>query len=160
FLLVWVLTFVFGVLVGRELGSAGRVGNAGGGRGQLAQPAPKPDRAGLEERLTFYRTLTAPAVEAPPSRPPTVEERLVPAEPVPPRAPHGASHSPTGRAAARPPKAPSEAASAPAPRPTAGSGAAAEAQWTVQVSSFKSRPLAEDLRGRLAARGYEAYLLA
>jgi DedD protein len=31
--------------------------------------------------------------------------------------------------------------------------------WTVQVSAFRSRPLADELRTRLAARGYDAYVL-
>jgi cell division septation protein DedD len=30
--------------------------------------------------------------------------------------------------------------------------------WTVQVSAFRSRPLAEELRARLAARGFDAYV--
>jgi len=32
--------------------------------------------------------------------------------------------------------------------------------WTVQVSSFRSRALAEELRARLATRGFDAYLLS
>jgi cell division protein FtsN len=32
--------------------------------------------------------------------------------------------------------------------------------WTIQVSSFRSRALAEELRARLATRGFEAYLLS
>ena len=30
--------------------------------------------------------------------------------------------------------------------------------WTVQVSAFRSRSLAEELRSRLTTRGYEAYV--
>jgi cell division septation protein DedD len=30
--------------------------------------------------------------------------------------------------------------------------------WTVQVSAFRSRALAEELRSRLAARGFDAYV--
>jgi cell division septation protein DedD len=32
--------------------------------------------------------------------------------------------------------------------------------WTVQVSSFRSRALADELRGRLAAKGFDAYLVS
>jgi cell division septation protein DedD len=32
--------------------------------------------------------------------------------------------------------------------------------WTVQVSSFRSRSLADELRGRLAARGFDAYVVS
>jgi len=30
--------------------------------------------------------------------------------------------------------------------------------WTVQVNAFRSRALAEELRARLAARGFDAYV--
>jgi cell division septation protein DedD len=32
--------------------------------------------------------------------------------------------------------------------------------WTVQVSSFRSRALADELRTRLGTRGHDAYLLS
>jgi cell division septation protein DedD len=190
FLLVWALTFVFGILVGREMTEPGPGVRAGVGspaaRPPLAEPVRKAERAGPDERLTFYKTLTAPTPELPPTDPPKVEERIVPREPAPrpaPRAPappHAAARA--GSAAASPAEAAvieepgerrppvdrpvptgrlpaprrAEAAAAPAPGPIT----AADPLWTVQVSSFRSRALAEDLRSRLAAKGFDAYLVS
>ena len=55
-----------------------------------------------------------------------------------------------------PPAAP-PAAAATAPTATA---VADPALWTVQVSAFRSRFLAEDLRARLGARGLDAYVVS
>jgi len=41
-----------------------------------------------------------------------------------------------------------------------GAGAAEAQLWTVQVSSFRSRILAEELRQHLAGRGFDAYLVS
>ncbi|HEV8676817.1 MAG TPA: SPOR domain-containing protein [Methylomirabilota bacterium] len=165
FVLIWALTFVFGVLVGRELASGGRPApTAGGSRAQLAEAAKKTERAGMEERLTFYKTLTAPTVELPPTRPPTVEERLVPAEPAPVPLPAKPERRPGGGgtgegASGRPTGTRGEAVAAPVAKATGGTAGAAEPGWTVQVSSFRSRALAEELRSRLAAKGFDAYLI-
>jgi cell division protein FtsN len=193
FLLVWALTFVFGILVGREMTGPGPDVRAGAAsppaRPPLAEPVKKAERAGTDERLTFYKTLTAPTPELPPTDPPKIEERIVPREPAPRPAPRAAAPPPAapraGQAAAEPPaeaavieesaerrppvdrtvatgrlpaprRAEAVAAPAPAPAPTG----AADPLWTVQVSSFRSRALAEDLRGRLAAKGFDAYLVS
>ncbi len=159
FLLVWVLTFIFGVLVGREFaGPAGPAPKAAAsaGAGGLAERGESPgkaERLRAEERLTFYETLTAPTPTLPAVGPPTVEERIVPREPqtrpaVPRPERRGGAGGSGGAAKAR------VAAATPA------AAGPAEPLWTVQVSSFRSRALAEDLRKRLAARGYDAYLLA
>lgn len=162
FLLIWGLTFVFGILVGRELAApAGGGGKAAGGlpagaRPALAEAVKKDERPGSEEKLTFYKTLTAPTAEIPPTAPPRIEERIVPREPAataiprtPPRpdpvvrSEKPVERAPTGR------RAEPRAASPPV---------AADPVWTVQVSSFRSRALAEELRTRLHGRGFEAYL--
>lgn len=156
FLLVWVLTFIFGVLVGREFavpaGPAPKPA-ASAGAGGLAERGESPgkaERLRAEERLTFYQTLTAPTPTLPAVGPPTVEERIVPRESqTRPAVPRSARRARAGE----PGKAQVAAATPVAAGP-------AEPLWTVQVSSFRSRALAEDLRKRLAAGGYDAYLVS
>ncbi|MBI3458474.1 MAG: SPOR domain-containing protein [Candidatus Rokubacteria bacterium] len=181
FLLIWVLTFVFGVLVGREFASSRAAGKmtTNGGTAVRAQPGKKAERPGSEGRLTFYETLTAPMPEPPATQGPTIEERIVPREPpvqAPVKAERPASPAAPGVSAERPAAGRSAAAGAaraggsgraagtrsdavPAPAPAAG-GAPGESLWTVQVSSFRSRALAEELRTRLATRGFDAYLVS
>jgi cell division protein FtsN len=194
FLLIWALTFVFGLLVGREFSGAvrGRAGEADP-RGALAATAPgaerqppgtpvrKPERGGSEDQLTFYKTLTAPTLDLPTTTAiaPKIEERIVPHEaapappvPVAPVAPAGEPHpSPPAAPVVKslnPRKPVHEAAVAPAPerRPPPAPAAAtapdltAARPWTVQVSSFRSRALADELRGQLAAKGFDAYLVS
>jgi len=196
-LLVWALTFVFGVLVGRELAAA-RSGKPPAAPASLAErPAPPPevagrvDRPATEEKLTFYRTLTAPTLDVPPPTPPRIEERIVPhdppAKPVPKAEPVAKAvpvpkTEPVAKAetvARAEPAVKPAAVHAPAPRPVAtpaehrpaasGTGGARDGAepaggagrvWTVQVSSFRSRALAEELRGRLAGQGFDAYLMS
>jgi DedD protein len=194
--LVWTLTFVFGILVGREL-NGGRSGVAGAPAvapppAQAERPAPatsakkgegpgSPASPGSEERLTFYKTLTAPTLEVPPPVPPRIEERIVPhdppASPAPAPEPAAPSAPPARGAAVRPapaprpvpaPRAPAPARVEPvakavaAPKPVVEHGREDPSgrAWTVQVSSFRSRALADELRGRLAAKGFDAYLVS
>jgi cell division septation protein DedD len=175
---VWALTFVLGILVGRELasGPAGARGSAGGpAAGSAAAPgagggAPKKPERG-EDRLTFYQTLTAPTPELPPAPVPRVEERLVPRET--PVAPADGAAGQESRPPARPrararrdaaPTAPAAPVVAPAPAPwplAAPMSATADGRlWTVQVSSFRSRALADELLARLSAKGFDAYLVS
>jgi cell division septation protein DedD len=189
--LVWTLTFVFGILVGREL-NGGRSG-ATGAPAVAAPPAqvePTPpvdarkgEAPGSEERLTFYKTLTAPTLEVPPPVPPRIEERIVPHDPptpapapaavdaparpaspprpvAVPRMPPVARAEPVERT---PPAAPAPPAAAPAAKVVAPEPLREDAPgraWTVQVSSFRSRALADELRGRLAAKGFDSYLVS
>jgi cell division septation protein DedD len=196
FVLVWGLTFVFGILVGREMTNPTPEKprpTAGAARSSLAEPVKKVERAGTDERLTFYKTLTAPTAELPPTEPPKVEEHIVPREPAPHRAPAPAPPAPaavapapaaapaTEHAAEAPAEEPAarrpprerpvvasrpaasrrvETAVAPAAAPAHAPPAGTDPLWTVQVSSFRSRALAEELRGRLAAKGFDAYLVS
>jgi cell division protein FtsN len=167
FLLIWALTFVFGMLVGRELGRPGGDGRAAvavpgpserTASGANAPPAKRPEPAPSEDRLTFYKTLTAPTLDVPATPPPRIEERIVPREAPARPAPR------TGRAAAALPPAPAApaeaaAAEAPASPPAPAPSPPAGRLWTVQVSSFRSRALAEELRTHLAAKGFDAYLV-
>jgi cell division septation protein DedD len=185
--LVWTLTFVFGILVGREL-NGGRSGVAGvparpasPAQAEPVSPAPSAKKeepsggAGNEERLTFYKTLTAPTLEVPPPVPPRIEERIVPHDA--PASPATRQASPAAEATARPappsrpaapPRTPPAARAEPAARPAPAPKVAAEPlredpagrAWTVQVSSFRSRALADELRGRLASKGFDAYLVS
>ena len=150
-----------------------------------------------EEKVTFYRTLTAPTQDLPQVGKPTVEERMVPkdepvttppADAVPaaaaPAEPRGAvpeasrtePEAPRAAPERKTPKAPAPDATHPPPRATrparvgapqparppaqvAVASATAEPEmWTVQVNAFRSRALAEELRARLAARGFDAYV--
>lgn len=186
------LVFAAGVVVGRETtrgkthveaGRDARRSDADGLR--PGETAVKTAATRAEEKVTFYRTLTAPTQDVPQIGKPTIEERLVPKddpapaaalEPVPepsraaPASPPAAPEPPRAAPERRTPKAPEAAAPVRATRPApaatrpappqlaAASAAASPDAWTVQVSAFRSRVLAEELRARLAARGFEAYV--
>jgi cell division septation protein DedD len=191
FCLIASLVFAAGVMVGREMARPKGAPRADAGR---EHRSPEPDSlrgpdapvktaaAKAEEKVTFYRTLTAPTQDLPQVGKPTIEERLIPKDdPAPtgtaeaaPETPRPAPEPAAPPAAAKPPKAaeappaprPARAAKTPAltparSTPTQIAAAAPPADpdgWTVQVSAFRSRALAEELRSRLAARGYEAYV--
>jgi DedD protein len=124
--------------------------------------------------LTFYKTLTAPTVEVPATTAPTVEERMVrdhgAEAPAPAEEPVAGASGPraTKGSAAKSLQAPrrTEPAAAPSGGGRAGTAAAAPATgadaelWTVQVSSFKNRALAEELRTQLVGRGLDAYIVS
>ena len=189
FCLIASLVFAAGVMVGREMARAKGAGRAEMGR---EHRSPEPDglrgpeapvktaAAKAEEKVTFYRTLTAPTQDLPQVGKPTIEERIIPKDDPAPTgtvdpAPEAARPAPElAPAPSKPPKA-ADAASAPRPARAAKAPAAAPARpaptqvaaagstsdpdaWTVQVSAFRSRSLAEELRARLAARGFEAYV--
>jgi cell division septation protein DedD len=168
FLIVCGLTFALGVLVGRELGSprggAGKpLGAASASETRAAKPA-----AASEERLTFYQSLTAPTADLPSVTAPKVEERLVAAEPSTPKAPAKSERRPLAAGTQPAPERGGRATGGGGPRDPASPATVAAAGdrtlepqlWTVQVSSFRSRALAEELRARLAARGFDAYLVS
>jgi cell division septation protein DedD len=205
FCLIAGLLFAGGVVVGREMGRKGAarledardLGRADAAGARADTPA-KSAATRTEEKVTFYRTLTAPTPDLPQVGKPTIEERLVTKEepaarsaasraasvatdetaPLPapePTAPPVAAappvatspvlpRSPAPRVSepARPARpvrvAKAPAAQPPAPQLAAAPPAAEPDTWTVQVSAFRSRALAEELRSRLAARGFEAYV--
>ena len=198
FVVICTLTFVFGILVGREMAPAPRAAPVGeeervdSPSGPDARPGSQRGLAKAEEHLTFYKTLTAPTLDLPPAGKPRIEERLVPSDdssaatPVPAPAPgppaSGGSVSaerrppapsprptPPVRPSASPPRPATRtptvgAPVSPAPSPVATFQAAPSSVepplWTVQVSAFRSRTLAEDLRARLVARGLDAYVVS
>ena len=190
FALITGLVFAGGVLVGREMSKAKRTA-----RVEVAPDSGKTQADGLrpdgsvktaatrtEEKVTFYRTLTAPTSEVPQVGKPRIEEHLIPKEePVPaavvpeptpaaPEAPRAVaperrstkapeSAPATSRTARAAKASPASTPARPAPAQAASAPAGAEGEaWTVQVSAFRSRALAEELRSRLAARGFDAYV--
>ncbi|MBI3630570.1 MAG: SPOR domain-containing protein [Candidatus Rokubacteria bacterium] len=143
---VLALTFTLGMLVGRQwarsTASAGLAGDrvaaggeapAGEGRTRVRRLSERDrDDAApqIQEKLTFYQTLTAPLTNGPP----------------PPRRP--AAEPP--KAAAVPPTRPD-----PAPEPAAAkSGTPPGGAYTVQVAAFKSRDQADRLREKLGSDAY------
>ena len=184
------LTFALGVVVGRETGTRPRLAAAP----VVETPPPsheqsgKPTPARADEKLTFYRTLTAPTTDlgaAGKGGPPVIEERLVPREepaasaddeaaraqgrprPATPPPPTAARGRPAAPPRPQPtPSRPTQVAAVPAPSavapqvPQAAPGGVEPQLWTIQVSSFRSKALAEELRARLQTRGLDAYLLS
>jgi cell division septation protein DedD len=144
-------TFVAGLWTGRNWPVI--VGNPRS-PAAVEAPAPKPRATGERPRpaeplpaLTFYQDLKAPLTAPPPPpkpvkpRPPEPKrEETVPKRDVPPHveAPPAARTAPTLPPATLP--------------PAAGSGP----RFTVQVAAYNVKPLAEALRGTLAAAGHDA----
>jgi cell division septation protein DedD len=192
FCLITGLVFAGGVLVGRETARGKRtarvevVPESRSDGEALRQEAPvKTAATRAEEKVTFYRTLTAPTTDLPQVGKPAIEEQLIPkedpapsaqADPVPgspkvaPEPPRAAPErriskatepaaSPRPVRTARAPAAPSAAPPRSGPAQLVGPAPGAEGDaWTVQVSAFRSRALAEELRSRLAARGFDAHV--
>jgi cell division protein FtsN len=144
------LTFALGVVTGRSWPRSSTpitvVARGAKEPSRPTEPAPA---------LTFYQELTAPLSSPPPptkSRPPRVE----PPRLEPPRAEASRSEkidkpdatSKTDAVAAAP--ATAVAPAKPAPGQTT---------FTVQVAAYKAREPADALRAKLAAAGYEAYVM-
>jgi cell division protein FtsN len=145
---VLVLTFALGLLVGRQWArpsaSAASPSSSEAARRAATPPARRSGIAaetmadrGPEstEKLTFYQTLTEPLAAQ--GAPPKPEPKTVAIKTPPP--------APTAPPAQ---SKPAPAASAPAAGPP----------WTIQVAAFKNRKQADDLRHQLAASGLEAYV--
>jgi DedD protein len=193
FCMIASLVFAAGVVVGREtVRGKGSARVEAGREPRLTDPdglredgSVKSAATRAEEKVTFYRTLTAPTQDLPQVGKPTIEERLVPKEEPSPAAgsdvaPEPAPASPrvtpeslrtaerrTSKAPepasaprpARPARAPALAPVRPGPTQLAAAPAPVEPEaWTVQVSAFRSRALAEELRVRLVARGFDSYV--
>src|SRR5262245_30173153 len=153
--IILTLTFTLGVLVGRQWG--GRAASDGAEsprktqaltrRGLAEAQAERPRE--LQEKLTFYQTLTAPVGPIGQSSRARTEDKGKSSGPVPSLAPSAVS-APTGAAAPAPAAAPS--ASLPAPP------SATAAAWTVQVGAFKRRQQADEVQKRLTEAGFPAVL--
>jgi len=136
---VLAVTFMLGVVTGRFWPRTPSVPLS-----VVAKGAREPSRpAEPAPALTFYQELTAPLSSPPPkpSRPTRVE---------PPRA-----ESPRVEKSDKPDATPKADAVAAAPaKPAPG-----QTTFTVQVAAYKSKDPADALRAKLAAAGYEAYVV-
>jgi len=142
--IILTLTFTLGVLVGRQWG--GRPASDGAEsprktqaltrRGLAESEAERPRE--LQEKLTFYQTLTAPVGPIGQSSRARTDDK-------------GKSPAPA------PSPAPS-AASAAAPSASLPAAPATAAAWTVQVGAFKSRQQADEVQKRLTEAGFPAVL--
>lgn len=140
------LTFLVGVLVGRQWGrthpQAAEVEK--GKRAPLAARQALDDRElrrplQIQEKLTFYHTLTAPLPSA---------QRPTPAPRDPKAGVNDADAGHTDSAKRE------DAARAGAP-----DGRLPAQSWTVQVAAYRSADSAATLQGSLAASGYDAYVV-
>jgi DedD protein len=168
-LVVLVLTFALGLLVGRQWARPASPAASPSVSEAARKAAPPPARRGgiaaetmadrgteSTEKLTFYQTLTEPlAAQGAPHgpEPKTVAVKPSPAPPAPPAPPPAAPAAPTPAApsAAALPPAQSKVTVAP-PAPAAGP------PWTIQVAAFKNRKQADDMRQQLVSSGLEAYV--
>src|SRR5262245_6063696 len=159
-LVALVFTFALGVLVGRQSGrhpEPAQVANeparkpaAPARRSGLVEPVA--ERPAVQEKLTFYQTLTAPPVPLPV---PAKADAGAKSPPRPAPADHAAP--PAAAPSAPPSDKPSLAAGQPA---TAKPGESRQADWTVQVGAFKERGQAESVRRPLASGGFDVYVIA
>jgi len=147
-LVLLTLTFLFGLAVARqwawsppqEAQLRKQTRQALAGRERLkAQGLPQMSQ--IQEKLTFYRTLTAPPASAPPS--PVPEARDANARSTAPKSGHG-----------------SAAGEVPASAPALeGRGPAPDQGWTVQVAAYGSPEPAAALERSLTASGYAAFVV-
>ena len=147
-LIVLGAAFGGGFLTGRHLERKGQArvihdvdapGDAANGstprtRGRAGASDPSLPR--IQEKLTFYQTLTAPLTGAPASE----------------RAPNGKSEgkpsAPPPRPASVPPPAPAAPVALPGPRAEGSTG------YTIQVAAYRTRAQADALRAKLGAEAY------
>lgn len=160
-LVILTLTFTLGVLVGRQWGArpsqlvaadAPRkpVGLTRRGLGEVEADRPRE----IQEKLTFYQTLTAPLGPTGQSGRARSEERSRP------------QTSPTASPpTSAPPAAPAMSAvpagatpASPAASAAGVAGAASPSAWSVQVGAFKSRQQADGVQKRLTEAGFPAVL--
>jgi cell division septation protein DedD len=165
---IMALTFTLGVLVGRqwsrpapaiasiESGARKSVppGKRGGLSGADLEPSPQ-----VDQKLTFYRTLTAPlgrgSADASQRAEAKAKAKAQPA-PEPARAkppPTPDPYTSRGETIIESPAPPdATTASAPAPADTAG-------LWSVQVAAFKTPGQAASLHKQLREAGFDAYIV-
>jgi cell division protein FtsN len=145
------LTFAFGVVTGRSWPRSSTPITV------VAKGAKEPSRSTESApALTFYQELTAPLSSPPPpakSKAPRVE---------PPRLETPRAEAPRvdkndKQEAA--PKADNVAIAAPAAQAAPAKPAPGQTTFTVQVAAYRAREPADALRAKLAAAGYEAYVV-
>lgn len=156
------LTFALGVLVGRQwirptaieiaADHGGRKTVPPGKRGGLSAADIDPEPA-IDQKLTFYQTLTAPLgrASANASQRAETKSRTAP-EPARTETPPPNPHTSRGETAVENPVSlPVAAAGPPSPPDPAG-------LWSVQVAAFKARDQAASVQKRLKEAGVDAYI--
>jgi cell division septation protein DedD len=164
--LIMGLTFALGVLVGRQWSRPVAMTSSAEGGARKIIPAGK--RGGLssadvepvpsvDQKLTFYQTLTAPlgrgSADASQRQADKAKPATARAEPIasPPPPSRSASHDETLIEKPAPPEA---KAGANAARPAA----EASGLWSVQAGAFKSHAQADGLERQLRQAGFDAYV--
>lgn len=153
------LTFALGVVTGRSWPRSSTPITV------VAKGAKEPSRPS-EPALTFYQELTAPLSSPPPpakSKPPRVEPQHL----ATPRADAVRADTPRAEAprAGKSDKldaasqADAVAAAAPPTPPAPAKPVPGQTTFTVQVAAYKAREPADALRAKLAAAGYEAFVV-
>lgn len=147
------LTFLFGVLVGREWarGHLRTVQEVEKKPSTVAKAGPRElaskDRpSSIQEKLTFYQTLPAPLSSTP--RESAKKAASAPKET------QQKSVTPKSESRSASPESGESTATTTGPAPPPGSQF-----WTIQVSAYRSRGLAEELKQSLRSAGYDAYLM-
>ena len=161
------LTFTLGVLVGRQWShpaSAAASADSGarkavppGKRGGLSAADVEPSPS-VDQKLTFYQTLTAPLGRGSADASQRPEAKAQPA-PEPPRAeppPQPHPYTSRGETVVEKPAAP-EAEAAPA-RAQADAAGFSSGLWSVQVAAFKTQGQAASLHTQLKQAGFDAYI--
>lgn len=161
------LTFTLGVLVGRQWShpaSAAASADSGarktvppGKRGGLSAADVEPSPS-VDQKLTFYQTLTAPLGRGSADASQRPEAKAQPA-PEPPRAeppPPPYPYTSRGETVVEKPAAP-EAEAAPA-RAQADAAGFWSGLWSVQVAAFKTQGQAASLHKQLKQAGFDAYI--
>lgn len=144
-------TFAVGLFVGRLVtrptitAAADEPARKPAGRRSALAESPVDHGPRVEDKLTFYQTLTAPpSAAAPASKPPAPR-------PAPERASQRAEdRSPPGQPAALPPAG--ERSPSAVSRPVEPA-----LRWTVQVGAFRNRRQAESVQRDLEGAGFEAF---
>ncbi|MGH7646455.1 MAG: SPOR domain-containing protein [Gemmatimonadales bacterium] len=164
---IMALTFTLGVLVGRQwsrpppatasVESLARKSVPPGKRGGLSGADVEPPPS-VDQKLTFYQTLTAPLGRGSADASQRAEDKAkaqpalepAPAEPPPPPYPYTSR----GETIIEWP-ATTEAAAAPAPPQADPAGL-----WSVQVAAFRTQAQADTLQKQLEQAGFDAYVAA
>ena len=158
------LTFTLGVLVGRQWSRPAAAASADSGARKTVPPGKRGGLSGadveprpqVDQKLTFYQTLTAPLGRGSADASQHAEAKVQPApepvraEPSPPPYPYTSR----GETLVEKPAAP-EAEPAPARAQADAAGL-----WSVQVAALKTQGQAASLHKQLREAGFDAYIAA
>jgi cell division septation protein DedD len=158
------LTFTLGVLVGRQWSRPAAAASADSGARKTVPPGKRGGLSGadveprpqVDQKLTFYQTLTAPLGRGSADASQHAEAKFQPApepvraEPSPPPYPYTSR----GETLVEKPAAP-EAEAAPARAQADAAGL-----WSVQVAAFKTQGQAASLHKQLREASFDAYIAA